>query len=150
MKTVKLKANSVSEFVYDVGNSRLIVYKNDSSIPRSIKCDEADAQKIVDGYCTASNHYVNFSKVPMIFSVRYGRGNVFSWSKNQYDLYYIGHIISALWQMQIEQIPPQGRSFLPFVLNKYWLYLVFIVEYNHKLNNTGHTKWTFQLIKFIF
>ena len=37
MKTVKLKANSVSEFVYDIGNSRLIVYKNDSSIPRSIK-----------------------------------------------------------------------------------------------------------------
>lgn len=48
MKTVKLKANSVSEFVYDIGNSRLIVYKNDSSIPRSIKCDEDDAQKIVE------------------------------------------------------------------------------------------------------
>ena len=27
MKTVKLKANSVSEFVYDIGNSRLVVYK---------------------------------------------------------------------------------------------------------------------------
>ena len=81
MKTVKLKENSVSEFVYDIGNSRLIVYKNDSSIPRSIKCDEDDAQKIVDGYCTASNHYVNFSKVPMIFSVRYRAGSIFSWSE---------------------------------------------------------------------
>lgn len=81
MKTVKLKANSVSEFVYDIGNSRLVVYKNDSSIPRSIKCDEDEAQKIVEGYYAASNHYVNFSKVPMIFSVRYGKGNIFSWSE---------------------------------------------------------------------
>ena len=78
MQLLHNTANSVSEFVYDIGNSRLIVYKNDSSIPRSIKCDEDEAQKIVEGYYAASNHYVNFSKVPMIFSVRYGRGNIFS------------------------------------------------------------------------
>ena len=50
MKTVKLRKNSVSEFIYDQGNKRLVIYKNDGTLPRTVKCSEDESQYIVDSY----------------------------------------------------------------------------------------------------
>ena len=72
MKTVKLRKNSVSEFIYDQGNKRLVIYKNDGTLPRTVKCSEDESQYIVDSYRNAADTVVNYSKVPMIFSVRHG------------------------------------------------------------------------------
>lgn len=72
MKTVKLRKNSVSEFIYDQGNKRLVIYKNDGTLPRTIKCSEDESQYIVDAYQNMADTIVNYSKVPMIFSVRHG------------------------------------------------------------------------------
>lgn len=72
MKTVKLRKNSVSEFIYDQGNKRLVIYKNDGTLPRTIKCSEDESQYIVDSYLNVADDIVNYSKVPMIFSVRQG------------------------------------------------------------------------------
>ena len=72
MKTVKLRKNSVSEFIYDQGNDRLVIYKNDGTLPRTVKCSEDESQYIVDSYRNAADTVVNYSKVPMIFSVRHG------------------------------------------------------------------------------
>ena len=72
MKTVKLRKNSVSEFIYDQGNKRLVIYKNDGTLPRTVKCSEDESQYIVDSYRNAADTVVNYLKVPMIFSVRHG------------------------------------------------------------------------------
>ena len=72
MKTVKLRKNSVSEFIYDQDNKRLVIYKNDNTLPRTVKCSEDESQYIVDSYRNAADTVVNYSKVPMIFSVRHG------------------------------------------------------------------------------
>ena len=68
---IKIKPFTVSHFIYDQHNQRLIVYKNDGSLPRIIKCNECDASSIVNNYTSAA-HYVNFSIVPMIFNVKKG------------------------------------------------------------------------------
>lgn len=72
MKTVNLRKNSVSEFIYDQVNKRLVIYKNDGTLPRTVKCSEDESQHIVDSYRNVADTIVNYSKVPMIFSVRHG------------------------------------------------------------------------------
>ena len=43
MKTVNLRKNSVSEFIYDEANKRLVIYKNDGTLPRTVKCSEDES-----------------------------------------------------------------------------------------------------------
>ena len=69
---IKLKQFAVSHFIYDQHNQRLIVYKNDGSLPRVIKCDQCDASNIANNYISAVKRHVDFSIVPIIFNVKKG------------------------------------------------------------------------------
>lgn len=69
---IKIKAFSVSHFIYDQKNQRLIVYKNNGDLPRSIKCSKFKAFQIVNNYVCQTGSYVKLLTVPMIFNVKRG------------------------------------------------------------------------------